>query len=300
MPESAGDPPTSDHLWPRYDERDIVSQSERRWIASEIQHLSDTIRDLKDTANDEHRRTAEWRAAMDARVRLVEQRHAQEDAVKHWAGRIFAMFWILIGVVVGKAVEYFLSHRPMLAALGVSAVLLAASEIGDAAEYYVAETGSNTAAGTLEAPWATINYAATRVTPGDIVYVKTGTYRESIRTTVSGLPNFPITYRSDVSGGAKIYPPANNTSEVAWDASGGYLEIAGFEVDGGQYLGGVRWKKGVSFSGVHETVRDTTVHDIGRQAACSESGYGIGTEPGAAYVMVLANTVRDVGPTGGC
>ena len=298
MPEREGNPPD---LWPpRYDEHETVSQDERRWIASEIKHLVDTVKELKDTAHDENRRTAEWRSAMDARVRLIEQRHGQEDAVKHWAGRIFAMFWILIGVAVGKAVEYFLSHRPILAALGASAVLLAASNMASGAEYYVAETGSNTAAGTLEEPWATINYAATRVTPGDIVYVKTGTYRESIRTTVSGLPNFPITYRSDVSGGAKIYPPANNTSEVAWDASGGYPENAGSAAAGRQYLGGVRWKKGVSFSGVHETVRDTTVHDIGRQAACSDSGYGIGTEPGAAYVMVLANTVRDVGPTGGC
>src|SRR5262245_36293170 len=63
-----------------------------------------------------------------------------------------------------------------------SAMLAGAS---NAAERYVDNSGappcSNSwSAGSQSRPWCTINYAVDRASPGDIVYVKNGTYREDV------------------------------------------------------------------------------------------------------------------------
>ncbi|MFZ4594037.1 MAG: hypothetical protein ACOYOF_07260, partial [Verrucomicrobiaceae bacterium] len=47
-----------------------------------------------------------------------------------------------------------------------------------AADRYVSPTGNNANAGTLVAPWATIQYAASNANAGDTVYVRGGTYSE--------------------------------------------------------------------------------------------------------------------------
>jgi hypothetical protein len=56
--------------------------------------------------------------------------------------------------------------------LAVTAAVRQAS----AADYWVATTGSNTAGGTQGAPWQTLQYAAGRVNPGDVVHVLAGDY----------------------------------------------------------------------------------------------------------------------------
>lgn len=64
--------------------------------------------------------------------------------------------------------------------------------------FYVAPNGNDNGPGTLAAPWRTIDHAAnnTAVRPGDVVYIRAGTYREYIQQGVSGSPNNPITYRN--------------------------------------------------------------------------------------------------------
>ena len=55
--------------------------------------------------------------------------------------------------------------------------------------YYVATAGSDSAAGTLSAPWKTISHAAAAtsgVKAGDTVYVRGGVYKESVVFAVSG------------------------------------------------------------------------------------------------------------------
>ena len=51
-----------------------------------------------------------------------------------------------------------------------------AARAADAAQYFVANSGSNSAAGTAEAPWQTLQFAANAVAPGDRVTVRAGTY----------------------------------------------------------------------------------------------------------------------------
>ena len=57
--------------------------------------------------------------------------------------------------------------------------------VANAAERYVDNSGSppcsnSSSGGSQSRPWCTINYAVGRVRPGDIVYVKNGTYREDV------------------------------------------------------------------------------------------------------------------------
>jgi hypothetical protein len=49
----------------------------------------------------------------------------------------------------------------------------------DAAEYYIAPTGSDSAAGTMAAPWATIQKGADTAAAGDTVWVRAGTYQST-------------------------------------------------------------------------------------------------------------------------
>ena len=53
---------------------------------------------------------------------------------------------------------------------------LVASGAARATEYYVATTGSDSAAGTMAAPWATLQKAASTAVAGDTVWIRGGTY----------------------------------------------------------------------------------------------------------------------------
>ncbi|MFX0195377.1 MAG: right-handed parallel beta-helix repeat-containing protein [Candidatus Hodarchaeota archaeon] len=52
--------------------------------------------------------------------------------------------------------------------------------------YYVSPTGSDNNPGTLSQPWKTIQNASSILLPGDTVYIRGGTYQESVRPTRSG------------------------------------------------------------------------------------------------------------------
>ena len=85
------------------------------------------------------------------------------------------------------------------------------------ASWYVATWGNNAAAGTLAAPFESIEKAAEVAQPGDTVYVRGGTYHETIRPWSSGTRGAPI-----------VFEPYNNESVTidgadpvaGWDGSG--------------------------------------------------------------------------------
>ena len=60
--------------------------------------------------------------------------------------------------------------------------------------FYVSTTGSNSNAGTNALPWRTIQYACNNATAGSTVYIKAGTYTESIYMNVSGTAGNYITF----------------------------------------------------------------------------------------------------------
>lgn len=60
--------------------------------------------------------------------------------------------------------------------------------------YYVSPSGSDSNAGTLSAPWASIQAAADRVGPGDTVLIRGGTYHERVVVRNSGVSGAEITF----------------------------------------------------------------------------------------------------------
>lgn len=72
-----------------------------------------------------------------------------------------------------------------------------------ATTYYVAPTGSDSNPGTTTQPFLTVNKGAQVAVAGDIVEVRSGTYRERVYPKNSGTAAQPITYR--VASGATVY-----------------------------------------------------------------------------------------------
>ncbi len=73
-------------------------------------------------------------------------------------------------------------------------ILVLSSTNLKAAEYYVAANGNNSNPGTINQPWRTIQHAADVMMPGDIVYIRGGTYNENVQTTRSGASGTYITF----------------------------------------------------------------------------------------------------------
>jgi parallel beta-helix repeat protein len=64
--------------------------------------------------------------------------------------------------------------------LALLALALAAASTAGATTYYVDDTGSNTNPGTLSQPFRTISYSVNQLSAGDTLYVREGTYAESV------------------------------------------------------------------------------------------------------------------------
>jgi hypothetical protein len=71
---------------------------------------------------------------------------------------------------------------------------LALTSFAQAADFYVAPTGSDTNAGSRAAPYQTINRCAQLAQAGDSCILRAGTYRETVRPLNSGTANLPITF----------------------------------------------------------------------------------------------------------
>ena len=63
-----------------------------------------------------------------------------------------------------------------------------------AAEYWVSPTGKDADPGTQAAPWQTLGKAAAVAGPGDTVFLRAGTYLETLRPTRSGAAGKPIRF----------------------------------------------------------------------------------------------------------
>jgi len=81
------------------------------------------------------------------------------------------------------------------ATIGLGLSLVATPSPAQAAtSYYVATTGADTSAGTLAAPFRTIQKCATVAVAGDTCLIRSGTYRETVTPAASGTSGAPITF----------------------------------------------------------------------------------------------------------
>jgi len=161
--------------------------------------------------------------------------------------------------------------------------------------YYVASTGSDSAAGSLRAPLQTIQRAADLVEPGDTVLVRPGVYPGGARVvsvTRGGTATEWVTFKSEQKWGARL--DGRGTSLEAWyfGPRVGYVRVEGFEIRGlrehafDTYGGGVH----------NLVIAQNLVHDIGRN--CTDTSNGrTGASLGAATQAVTfdGNVWQDIG-----
>src|SRR5882762_3914108 len=157
--------------------------------------------------------------------------------------------------------------------------------------YYVSPNGSDRNAGSVKRPWATIDYSAMWLLPGDTVHVRPGVYRGRIATAASGVADARITYISEQKWEAHIVGDVVDRS--AWDNRGNYVDIIGFDVSG---IG----RTGLYNDGSHVRFIANHVHDIAgpTSALCDNGGAGIfhGNYSGSDN-DTIGNRVHDIGWT---
>ncbi|MFB9240208.1 DUF1565 domain-containing protein [Massilia antarctica] len=166
---------------------------------------------------------------------------------------------------------------------------------------YVSPRGSDDNPGTGAWPFRTLARAARAAAPGVTVYVAPGTYSGGIQTSASGRPDARIAFVSTERWGARIVPPERSDTKAAWDNRGDYVDIVGFDIDGGNHLGGIRWSTGIYNAGSYDTLRSNHVHHIAQGVACSSAGgaaIGVDGYYRGVQAQVLANLVHDIGPAG--
>lgn len=193
-------------------------------------------------------------------------------------------------------------------------------------DYYIAMTGSDSQAGSLDAPFATLGRFFTIAQPGDTCYIKGGTYNGSARgwddlePAVSGTADAPITVRN--YAGQKVIIDTGRPSDyltkfITLDQGQSYLTFRGlnlvhFEIAfnlqgtapshivlsdldigyGGSYGTDDQDGWGVFMgSGVHDvTISGVVIHHI--------AGPGIQLQGGVDNVLIENCQIHDT--TGGC
>jgi hypothetical protein len=185
--------------------------------------------------------------------------------------------------------------------LAMSAVSVKAVTPSTANNFYVAPNGSDSNPGTRAAPFKTITRAAQAARPNTNIFVAPGTYAGGFQTTVSGTQGGRIFFVSTTKHGARIVPPANSTSDSAWDNRGNYVNIIGFDVDGSASQSGKKWLQGIYTGGSYNVIKDNHVHHIAQAAGCTSAGgsaIGLDAYYHGAHTDVINNIVNDIGPAG--
>jgi hypothetical protein len=91
----------------------------------------------------------------------------------------------------------------MVALIALMVAGLATMGMAEAAEYYVAPTGDDSHSGSRAEPFRTVARACDIAGPGDTVYLRAGTYRETLTPKRSGEPGRPIRFAA-VPGGKVV------------------------------------------------------------------------------------------------
>jgi hypothetical protein len=159
-------------------------------------------------------------------------------------------------------------------------------------DWYVSPSGSDNNSGkTPSNAFATVTRAAVAARPGDVVVVADGTYRDRVVTDTSGTASERITYMAASPHGAKIDASGYYT---AWQNSGNYVDIVGFDISGSNYQGILSLASNVRIVGNH-------VHDLAVPTCNSPNG-GAGINHGkygASGNETIGNIVNGVRAKGG-
>jgi hypothetical protein len=142
----------------------------------------------------------------------------------------------------------------MVRALVCTLMLVGPLLVAHAATYYVAPDGSENGDGSEQHPWPTPQYALSRVTGGNTIIVRPGTYRGGVqlRPEHTGTPEQPTVLKSEDKWKAVII---GSETHCIWTEPGcEYTIIDGFQVFGARH-------DGVKLCGNNCTVRNCWAHN---------------------------------------
>src|SRR5215813_11975209 len=83
------------------------------------------------------------------------------------------------------------------------------------ATYYVSTTGTDANPGTIDRPFGTINRGAALLHPGDTLYLRGGTYYQTVYAPASGTPVAPVTI-SGYQGETAVIDGAYTNPVSSW------------------------------------------------------------------------------------
>ncbi len=160
-----------------------------------------------------------------------------------------------------------------------------------ATTYYVstATGASDSNSGTQASPWRTINASVAKLSPGDILYVRGGTYAETVSVNVTATSySSPITI-SAYTGESPVIDGQNTLPTSYYGAlvslNGNYIHISGFEVKNTVSGNDAR---GIQLVGHHNTVSNCNVHHIYTHGILVFGDYGI-AEDNRVWQTCLSN-----------
>jgi parallel beta-helix repeat protein len=143
-----------------------------------------------------------------------------------------------------------------------------------ATEYYVAMDGYATNPGTLSRPWGTIAKANATLQPGDTVYIRAGTYRETIRPNRSGTEGKYITYSRYQNEEATI----TEVHDGADLSDRSYIFLDGLRITNVRH-----WWMSMTPNSTHNVIRNCHMEEAGGWG-------GLYITTGSDYNRVLNNT----------
>lgn len=194
---------------------------------------------------------------------------------------------------MGKEFDLITVSIVKLNCLAICFALLTAFATGEAAAttYYVSTKGSDSNPGSESQPLRTIQEAADKVSLGDTVIVKDGTYHESVKFYKDGSEGYWITFKSENKWGAKVDGQLNYKHIFHSDDNLRFNKFEGFEITGS-------YDSGISFNGDDSYIKiyNNYIHHTGKICSGTDGGLnGIKIGTNSRYIYIDGNVIRDVG-----
>jgi Pel9A-like, right handed beta helix region len=189
------------------------------------------------------------------------------------------------------------ARAALISAIVVTPIAIVATSVAvshAASIYYVSPTGSDSAAGTQAAPWASIAHAQSVAAAGDTVYFRGGTYSYTTATTSctsqTATVNAIVLSKSGSSGSLMNYlnypgeKPVFNFSGMTndcrikgFDVTGSYIYLRGLEVTGVRQNNNLNHESwGIWISGSHNTFEKIDAHNnMGPGLFIQNGGYNL-------------------------
>lgn len=171
-------------------------------------------------------------------------------------------------------------------------------------EYYLAPDGNDGAPGTSAAPWRTLHGAAARMAPGDVAYLRGGTYIGYFPIRSSGAPGAPLTFTaypgespllSAESSGDTIYVSGSHVTldrlrvknatnpgkGITIAATAHHVTVSRCEVF-------ETFGQGIVIAGSNNLIERSAIHDNGANGSFDHGIYVIGGDN-----VIRANVIHD-------